>query len=82
LCERWQRHIQSLWYSVNPYRLEGQKTAAFEIVEALGDAPDWLCIPVGNAILQLTGWDFASTTEQGYVTLAAHDGLQAAGAFL
>lgn len=35
--------------SVNPYRLEGQKTAAFEIVEALGTAPDWLCIPVGNA---------------------------------
>ncbi|MFB6277208.1 MAG: threonine synthase [Halothece sp.] len=35
--------------SVNPYRLEGQKTAAFEIVDRLGDAPDWLCIPVGNA---------------------------------
>ena len=35
--------------SVNPYRLEGQKTGAFEIVDALGDAPDWLCIPVGNA---------------------------------
>lgn len=35
--------------SVNPYRLEGQKTAAFELVDALGDAPDWLCIPVGNA---------------------------------
>jgi threonine synthase len=35
--------------SVNPYRLEGQKTAAFEIVDILGDAPDWLCIPVGNA---------------------------------
>jgi len=35
--------------SVNPYRLEGQKTAAFEIVDELGDAPDWLCIPVGNA---------------------------------
>ena len=35
--------------SVNPYRLEGQKTAAFEIVEALGNAPEWLCIPVGNA---------------------------------
>lgn len=34
--------------SVNPYRLEGQKTAAFELVDALGDAPDWLCIPVGN----------------------------------
>lgn len=35
--------------SVNPYRLEGQKTAAFEIVDVLGTAPDWLCIPVGNA---------------------------------
>lgn len=35
--------------SVNPYRLEGQKTSAFEIVDVLGDAPDWLCIPVGNA---------------------------------
>ena len=35
--------------SVNPYRLEGQKTAAFEIVEALGKAPDFHCLPVGNA---------------------------------
>ncbi len=35
--------------SVNPYRLQGQKTGAFEIVDALGTAPDWLCIPVGNA---------------------------------
>lgn len=35
--------------SVNPNRLEGQKTAAFEIVDELGDAPDLLCIPVGNA---------------------------------
>jgi threonine synthase len=35
--------------SVNPYRLQGQKTAAFEVVNVLGDAPDWLCIPVGNA---------------------------------
>lgn len=35
--------------SVNPYRLEGQKTGAFEVVDALGDAPDWLCVPVGNA---------------------------------
>jgi threonine synthase len=34
--------------SVNPYRLEGQKTAAFELIDMLGDAPDWLCIPVGN----------------------------------
>jgi threonine synthase len=35
--------------SVNEYRLHGQKTAAFEIVAALGDAPDVHCLPVGNA---------------------------------
>ena len=35
--------------SINPYRLQGQKTAAFEIVEELGAAPDYHCIPVGNA---------------------------------
>ncbi|MFC9969731.1 threonine synthase [Spirillospora sp. NPDC127200] len=35
--------------SVNKYRLQGQKTAAFEIVDALGDAPDIHCLPVGNA---------------------------------
>lgn len=35
--------------SVNPYRLQGQKTAAFEVIDVLGNAPDWLCIPVGNA---------------------------------
>lgn len=35
--------------SINPYRLQGQKTAAFEIVEELGTAPDYHCLPVGNA---------------------------------
>jgi threonine synthase len=35
--------------SVNPYRLQGQKTAAFEVVDSLGDAPDYLVLPVGNA---------------------------------
>ncbi len=35
--------------SINPYRLQGQKTAAFEIVDALGRAPDYHCLPVGNA---------------------------------
>jgi threonine synthase len=39
----------ALMNSVNPNRIEGQKTAAFEIVEALGDAPDYLLLPVGNA---------------------------------
>jgi threonine synthase len=35
--------------SVNPFRIEGQKTGAFEVVDTLGDAPDVHCIPVGNA---------------------------------
>src|SRR5205807_2270339 len=35
--------------SVNPYRIEGQKSAAFEIVDVLGDGPDMHCVPVGNA---------------------------------
>ena len=35
--------------SINPYRIEGQKTGAFEICDNLGHAPDWLCLPVGNA---------------------------------
>ncbi len=44
-----QRHPIALVNSLNPYRLEGQKTAAFEICDVLGKAPDWLCLPVGNA---------------------------------
>jgi threonine synthase len=43
------RYNVALMNSVNPNRLEGQKTAAFEIVDALGDAPDYLILPVGNA---------------------------------
>ena len=42
-------HPVTLVNSVNPYRLEGQKTAAFEVCEDLGGAPDYLAIPVGNA---------------------------------
>lgn len=44
-----QKHPIALVNSLNPYRLEGQKTAAFEVCEALGSAPDWLVLPVGNA---------------------------------
>ncbi len=43
------RHAIALVNSVNPFRIEGQKTAAFEIADALDDAPDVLAIPVGNA---------------------------------
>jgi len=35
--------------SINPYRIEGQKTAAFEIIDELGAVPDYQCLPVGNA---------------------------------
>lgn len=44
-----QKHPIVLVNSLNPYRLEGQKTAAFEICDTLGSAPDLLCLPVGNA---------------------------------
>ncbi len=44
-----ERYPIALVNSLNPYRLEGQKTASFEIVDALGDAPDYHCLPVGNA---------------------------------
>ena len=43
------KHPITLVNSVNPYRIEGQKTGAFEISDALGDAPDYHFIPVGNA---------------------------------
>ncbi len=43
------RRPVTLVNSINPYRMEGQKTAAFEICDALGRTPDWLCLPVGNA---------------------------------
>ncbi len=43
------RYPVALMNSVNPNRIEGQKTAAFEIVDELGEAPDYLVLPVGNA---------------------------------
>ena len=44
-----EKHPVTLVNSLNPHRLEGQKTAAFEIIDVLGEAPDYLFIPVGNA---------------------------------
>lgn len=46
LCEKYPIELVN---SINPYRLEGQKTAAYEICDELGEAPNYLCIPVGNA---------------------------------
>jgi threonine synthase len=69
-------HPVELVNSVNPYRIEGQKTAAFEVVEELGSAPDALAIPVGNAG-NVTAWD-RGFTELG--TKPVLYGFQAAGA--
>ncbi len=67
--------------SVNPFRLEGQKTAAFEIVDVMGDAPDWLCIPVGNAGNITAYWmGFCEYHQQGKCRLPQMMGFQAAGA--
>lgn len=68
--------------SVNPYRIEGQKTGAFELIDALGDAPDWLCIPVGNAGNITAYWKgFNEYKAAGKATqLPQMMGFQAAGA--
>jgi threonine synthase len=67
--------------SVNPYRLQGQKTAAFEIVDMLGDAPDWLCIPVGNAGNISAYWmGFCEYHQENRCRLPQMMGFQAAGA--
>ena len=50
-----ERHPIALVNSVNDYRIEGQKTGAFEVCDELGEAPDVLCIPVGNAG-NVTSW--------------------------
>jgi threonine synthase len=68
--------------SVNPNRIQGQKTAAFEIVDDLGDAPDLLCIPVGNAGNITAYWrgfkDYWQAERSG--SLPRMMGFQAAGA--
>ncbi|MXX98993.1 MAG: threonine synthase [Gammaproteobacteria bacterium] len=52
--------------SINPYRLQGQKTASLEIIEVLGDAPDYHCIPVGNAGNISAYWmGYSEATGQG-----------------
>jgi threonine synthase len=68
--------------SVNPHRIEGQKTGAFEIVDVLGDAPDVHCIPVGNAGNITAYWrGYLEYKEAGRATkLPRMLGFQAAGA--
>lgn len=67
--------------SINPYRLQGQKTAAFEIIEDLGRAPDYHCIPVGNAGNISAHWmGYQEYKEHGVVNnLPRMLGYQAAG---
>ncbi len=75
-------HPIALVNSVNPDRIEGQKTAAYEICETLGDAPDALVIPVGNAGNITAYWKgFVECAERDFATLHPRmQGFQAAGA--
>ena len=75
-------HPITLVNSVNPFRLEGQKTAAFEICDDLGRAPDVLAIPVGNAGNISAYWaGFLEYADAGRTTSTpAMWGFQAAGA--
>ncbi|MGH9057363.1 MAG: threonine synthase, partial [Acidimicrobiales bacterium] len=68
--------------SINPFRIEGQKTAAFEIVDVLGDAPDFHCIPVGNAGNITAYWKgYREYQDAGRISrLPRMLGFQAAGA--
>ncbi|WP_078392131.1 threonine synthase [Shouchella patagoniensis] len=71
----------SLVNSVNPYRLQGQKTAAFEVCDALGEAPDVLAIPVGNAGNISAYWMGFKEYNQTYKTgLPRMHGFEAEGA--
>jgi threonine synthase len=76
------RNPVTLVNSVNPDRIAGQKTAAFEIVDALSEAPDHLFIPVGNAGNITAYWaGFKQYAEDGYATRRPRmRGYQAAGA--
>ena len=67
--------------SINPYRIQGQKTAAFEILEELGSAPDFHCIPVGNAGNITAHWmGYTEYHEHGIVNSRPRMvGFQAAG---
>jgi threonine synthase len=60
-----QKHPIELVNSVNPYRIEGQKTAAFEVIEELGEMPGALAIPVGNAGNVTAYWRGFREWEQG-----------------
>lgn len=75
------KHPIALVNSINPYRIEGQKTAAFEICDDLGAAPDWLCLPVGNAGNITAYWaGFRQYDEVRGTGLPRLLGVQAAGA--
>lgn len=67
--------------SVNPFRIEGQKTAAFEICDALGTAPDILALPVGNAGNITAYWKgFKEYNETKQTGLPEMRGFEAEGA--
>jgi threonine synthase len=77
-----EKHNMTLVNSLNPYRLEGQKTASFEVFEQLGDVPDYLALPVGNAGNITAYWmGFKLMMEKGITSLHPRmAGFQAEGA--
>ncbi len=80
VVELTQKHPIALVNSLNPYRLEGQKTAAFEICDSLASAPDWLCLPVGNAGNITSYWmGFKQYHQLKHTGLPQILGVQAAG---
>lgn len=80
VVELTKKHPIALVNSLNPYRLEGQKTAAFEICDVFGAAPDWLCLPVGNAGNITSYWmGFRQYHELKQTGLPQILGVQAAG---
>jgi threonine synthase len=74
------KHPIALVNSLNPYRLEGQKSGAFEICDVLGSAPDWFCLPVGNAGNITSYWmGFRQYNQLKQTGLPRILGVQAAG---
>ncbi|MFH1552580.1 MAG: threonine synthase [Candidatus Omnitrophota bacterium] len=82
VCELTDKYPVTLVNSINPYRIEGQKTAAFEVCDSLGRAPDYHALPVGNAGNITAYWKgYKEYKQHGKIdALPRMLGFQAAGA--
>jgi len=67
----------SIVNSINPYRIQGQKTVAFEVIEALGDVPDYHALPVGNAGNITAHWiGYSESSGADTLALKRHEGMR------